>query len=47
MSNITLWDITFEVDGKLYTTKKGVDHSVICDCVDMDDLVPLVDILNI
>tara|TARA_R100000750_G_C2327399_1_gene88758 strand:- start:197 stop:340 length:144 start_codon:yes stop_codon:yes gene_type:complete len=47
MSNITLWDITFEVDGKLYTTKRGVDHSVFCDCVDMDDLVPLVDILDI
>lgn len=39
MSDIMLWDITFEVDGKFYTTKIGVDHSVFCDCVDMDDLV--------
>ena len=38
MSNITLWDITFEEDGKFYTTKEGFDHSIICNCVDMDDL---------
>jgi len=45
MSDIILWDIIFEVDGKFYTTKRGVDHSVICDCVDMDDL-ELIDLKN-
>lgn len=36
---ITLHDITLEVNGVLYTTKKGFDHSVICQDLTMDDLV--------
>mgnify|MGYP003116264967 CR=1 FL=1 len=36
---ISLYDITLEVNGRLYTTKEGFDHSVICALLDMDDLV--------
>ena len=36
---ITLYDITFEVNGVLYTTKRGFDHSVICADITMNDLV--------
>ena len=39
MSDIMLYDITYEVDGKLYTTRLGYDHSWLCD-ISMDDLVP-------
>lgn len=35
---ISLHDITLDVNGKLYTTKEGFDHSVICALLDMDDL---------
>lgn len=38
-SDILLYDITLEVNGRLYTTKKEFDHSVICALLDMDDLV--------
>ena len=38
MSDIMLWSITYEVDGKLYTTKSGYDHSWLCD-ISMEDLV--------
>ena len=34
-----LHEITFEIDGKLYTTKKGFNHTSLCDLVSMDDLV--------
>ena len=37
--DISLYDITLEVNGKLYTTNEGFDHSVICALLDMDDLV--------
>ena len=40
MSDIMLHDITYEVDGKLYTTRLGYDHSWLCD-ISMDDLVPI------
>jgi len=36
--NISLYDITLEVNGELYTTKDEFDHSVICALLDMDDL---------
>ena len=38
---ITLYDITFEVNGVLYTTKKDFDHSVICQDLTMDNLVKI------
>lgn len=40
MSDIILYDITYEVDGKLYTTRSDYDHSWLCD-ISMDDLVPI------
>lgn len=40
MSDVILHDITYEVDGKLYTTRLGYDHSWLCD-ISMDDLVPI------
>ena len=40
MSDISLWSITYVVDGKLYTTKMDYDHSWLCD-INMDDLVLL------
>tara|TARA_A100001201_G_C4076179_1_gene197404 strand:+ start:1011 stop:1139 length:129 start_codon:yes stop_codon:yes gene_type:complete len=40
---ITLVNISFEVNGRLYTTKEDFDHSIICDMIDMDDLVELED----
>jgi hypothetical protein len=40
MSDISLWSITYEVNGVLYTTRMDYDHSWLCD-IDMDDLVPL------
>mgnify|MGYP003131399276 CR=1 FL=1 len=39
ISMIELVDIHFEVNGKFYTTKSDFDHSIICDMIDMDDLV--------
>ena len=36
---ITINDITLEVNGRIYTTKEDFDHSIICDMIDMDDLV--------
>ena len=36
---IELFYILFEVDGKFYTTKSNFDHSIICDMIDMGDLV--------
>jgi hypothetical protein len=41
-SIIELQDITFMVDGKLYTTSVEFDHSMICDLVTMEDLVEVV-----
>ena len=41
---ISIWNIKFEIDGELYTTKWGFDHSKICDCVSIDDLVKLKDL---
>ena len=38
MSDIMLYDITYEVDGKLYTTRLGYDHSWLCD-ISIEDLV--------
>ena len=38
MSDIVLYSITYEIDGKLYTTRMDYDHSWFCD-IDMDDLV--------
>jgi hypothetical protein len=38
MSNVVLWSITYEVDGKFYTTRPDYDHSWLCD-ISMDDLV--------
>lgn len=40
MSDIAIWNITYIVDGKLYTTREDYDHSWLCD-IDMDDLVLL------
>ena len=34
-----LYSITYEVDGKFYTTRSDYDHSWLCD-VSIDDLVP-------
>ena len=38
---ITLYDITFEVNGVLYTTKRSFEHSILCADITMDDLVKL------
>tara|TARA_R100000152_G_C6781189_1_gene215179 strand:- start:4369 stop:4503 length:135 start_codon:yes stop_codon:yes gene_type:complete len=38
---ITINDITLEVNGRLYTTKEDFDHSIICDMIDIEDLVLL------
>ena len=43
---ISLYDITLEVNGELYTTKEGFDHSVICALLDMGDLVKLEEVKN-
>ncbi|MEK9738397.1 MAG: hypothetical protein VW438_01570 [Euryarchaeota archaeon] len=40
MSDIMLWNITYMVNGKLYTTRTHYDHSWLCD-IDMSDLVLL------
>jgi hypothetical protein len=40
MTDISLWNITYEIDGKLYTTKMDYDHSWLCE-IDMNDLVLL------
>ena len=40
MSDIILYNITYEVNGKFYTTKVDYDHSSLCD-ISMDDLVEL------
>lgn len=45
MSNISLWSITYEIDGKLYTTRMDYDHSWLCD-IDMDDLVELGSVMS-
>ena len=39
MSDIMLWNVTYEVDGEFYTTRPDYDHSWLCD-ISMDDLVP-------
>ena len=39
MKEIALWNITFMVDGKLYTTNADFDHSFFCSCITMKDLV--------
>ena len=38
LSDIVLYSITYEIDGKLYTTREEYDHSWLCD-IDIDDLV--------
>ena len=38
MSDIILYDITYEINGKFYTTKSDYDHSWLCD-ISMEDLV--------
>lgn len=38
MSDIMLYSITYEVDGKFYTTRSDYDHSWLCD-ISMEDLV--------
>tara|TARA_R110002051_G_scaffold176582_3_gene246574 strand:- start:15801 stop:15977 length:177 start_codon:yes stop_codon:yes gene_type:complete len=41
--DISLWDITFEVNGKLYTTNNDFDHSWFCSGMEMSDLELLPD----
>ena len=41
-SDIILWNVIYEVNGKFYTTRPDYDHSWLCD-VDMDDLVLIED----
>lgn len=38
MSDIMLYDITYEINGKFYTTRLDYDHSWLCD-ISIDDLV--------
>lgn len=41
-SDIILWNVIYEVNGKFYTTRPDYDHSWLCD-VDMADLVLIED----
>lgn len=40
MSDIMLYDITYEINGRFYTTKPDYDHSWLCD-ISIDDLVEM------